>query len=495
MKKNKIIAVDQSTSATKAMLFSEDFQLVCRSNVPHKQYYPKTGWVEHDPLEIYDNVLIAIRDLFEKNQITQEDQYSLCITNQRETVVVWNKVTGNPVCNAVVWQDLRGDSICKDLVANGFSKSVKEKSGLIIDPYFSASGVKWILDNVEGARKAAEQGDLLMGTIDSWLIWKLTEGQVHATDHTNASRTLLFNIHKLAWDEDLLALFTIPASMLPKILPCDSVFGETTVNNLFHEPILIAGVIGDSHGALTGQMCFEEGLGKTTYGTGSSVMVNIGEKAASAPEGLVTSIGFSALGKVFYAFEGNIHSTGATVKWVKENLGLISSTDEIEALASSVSDNQGVYFVPAFSGLGAPWWQSSVKAAVFGLSFGVGKEHILRAVLESIAYQVNDLIRAMTQQAKISLKELRVDGGPTKNRLLMQFQADLLRVPVNCSNIEEASALGAVIMNGFARKVRTGFKEVSALRGETRSYAPVADEKSMTLVYEGWLKAVKQLIK
>lgn len=495
MKKNKIIAVDQSTSATKAMLFSEDFQLVCRSNVPHKQYYPKTGWVEHDPLEIYDNVLVAIRDLFEKNQITQEDQYSLCITNQRETVVVWNKVTGNPVCNAVVWQDLRGDSICKDLVANGFSKSVKEKSGLIIDPYFSASGVKWILDNVEGARKAAEQGDLLMGTIDSWLIWKLTEGQVHATDHTNASRTLLFNIHKLAWDEDLLALFTIPASMLPKILPCDSVFGETTVNNMFSEPILIAGVIGDSHGALTGQMCFEEGLGKTTYGTGSSVMVNIGEKAAPAPEGLVTSIGFSALGKVFYAFEGNIHSTGATVKWVKENLGLISSTDEIEALASSVSDNQGVYFVPAFSGLGAPWWQSSVKAAVFGLSFGVEKEHILRAVLESIAYQVNDLIRAMTQQAKISLKELRVDGGPTKNRFLMQFQADLLRVPVNCSNIEEASALGAVIMNGFARKVRTGFKEVSALRGETRSYAPVADEKSMTLVYEGWLKAVKQLIK
>jgi glycerol kinase len=495
MKKNKIIAVDQSTSATKAMLFSEDFQLVCRSNVPHKQYYPKTGWVEHDPLEIYDNVLVAIRDLFEKNQITQEDQYSLCITNQRETVVVWNKVTGNPVCNAVVWQDLRGDSICKNLVANGFSKSVKEKSGLIIDPYFSASGVKWILDNVEGARKAAEQGDLLMGTIDSWLIWKLTEGQVHATDHTNASRTLLFNIHKLAWDEDLLALFTIPASMLPKILPCDSVFGETTVNNLFHEPILIAGVIGDSHGALTGQMCFEEGLGKTTYGTGSSVMVNIGEKATPAPEGLVTSIGFSALGKVFYAFEGNIHSTGATVKWVKENLGLISSTDEIEALASSVSDNQGVYFVPAFSGLGAPWWQSSVKAAVFGLSFGVEKEHILRAVLESIAYQVNDLIRAMTQQAKISLKELRVDGGPTKNRFLMQFQADLLRVPVNCSNIEEASALGAVIMNGFARKVRTGFKEVSALRGETRLYAPVADEKSMTLVYEGWLKAVKQLIK
>ncbi|NLO02546.1 MAG: glycerol kinase GlpK [Bacteroidales bacterium] len=495
MKKNKIIAVDQSTSATKAMLFSEDFQLICRSNVPHKQYYPKTGWVEHDPLEIYDNVLIAIRDLFEKNQITQEDQYSLCITNQRETVVVWNKVTGNPVCNAVVWQDLRGDSICKDLVANGFSKSVKEKSGLIIDPYFSASGVKWILDNVEGARKAAEQGDLLMGTIDSWLIWKLTEGQVHATDHTNASRTLLFNIHKLAWDEDLLGLFTIPASMLPKILPCDSVFGETTVNNLFHQPILIAGVIGDSHGALTGQMCFEEGLGKTTYGTGSSVMVNIGEKAAPAPEGLVTSIGFSALGKVFYAFEGNIHSTGATVKWVKENLGLISSTDEIEALASSVSDNQGVYFVPAFSGLGAPWWQSSVKAAVFGLSFGVGKEHILRAVLESIAYQVNDLILAMTQKAKISLKELRVDGGPTKNRLLMQFQADLLRVPVNCSNIEEASALGAVIMNGFARKVRTGFKEVSELRGETRSYSPVADEKSMTLVYEGWLKAVKQLIK
>ncbi|HRX93982.1 MAG TPA: glycerol kinase GlpK [Chitinophagaceae bacterium] len=495
MKKNRIIAIDQSTSATKAMLFSEEYQLIGRSNVSHKQYYPRSGWVEHDPLEIYENVLTAIGDLFEKNPINQEDQYSLCITNQRETVVVWNKLTGNPIYNAIVWQDLRGDTICKDLVANGFSKLVKEKSGLIIDPYFAASGVKWILDNVDGARKSAEHGDLLLGTIDSWLIWKLSEGKVHATDHTNASRTLLFNIHKLTWDEDLLGLFTIPSSMLPQILPCDSVFGKTTVNNLFKQPILIAGVIGDSHGALTGQMCFEEGLGKTTYGTGSSVMVNIGEKAAPAPEGLVTSIGFSALGKVFYAFEGNIHSTGATVKWVKENLGLIASVDEIESLASSVTENQGVYFVPAFAGLGAPWWQSGVKAAVFGLSFGIRKEHILRAVLESIAYQVNDLIQAMTRQAMISLKELRVDGGPTKNKLLMQFQADLLRVPVNCSNIEEASALGAVIMNGFARKIRTGFDQVSALRGKTISYTPKADQKSMTLVYEGWLKAVQQLIK
>ena len=300
--KNSIITIDQSTSATKAMLFNEKCEMIRRINVSHQQYYPQVGWVEHDAEEIYQNVLKGVAELL-KGEMPDSTTYSLAITNQRETVVVWNRHTGKPVCNAVVWQCMRGTDFCNELKKRGYSEMVQAKSGLLIDPYFSASGVKWILDNVEGARKAADNGDLLMGTIDSWLIWNLTEGKRHVTDYTNASRTLLFNIHTLQWDDDLLKLFTIPESMMPEVLPCDAVFGETTIGGLFREPVAIAGVLGDSHGALTGQMCFEEGLGKTTYGTGSSVMVNIGGKAVPAPQGLVTSVGFAALGKVFYAFE------------------------------------------------------------------------------------------------------------------------------------------------------------------------------------------------
>jgi glycerol kinase len=493
--KNKIIAIDQSTSATKAMLFSEACELIRRVNISHQQYYPRPGWVEHDAEEIYRNVLTSITDLMKAEPANEPCTYSLAITNQRETVVVWNKNTGKPVYNAVVWQCLRGADICRELKDMGSTQMVREKSGLLIDPYFSASGVKWILDNVKGAREAAEQGELLMGTIDSWLIWNLTDGKNHVTDYTNASRTLLFNIHTLDWDDDLLYLFTIPRNMMPQPLSCDTVFGETTINGLFGTPITIAGVLGDSHGALTGQMCFEEGLGKATYGTGSSVMVNIGEKAVAAPEGLVTSIGFSALGKVFYAFEGNVHCTGATINWIEKKLEMIANPGEIEELASSVEDSNGVYFVPAFTGLGAPWWQPEAKAAIFGMTLGTGKAHILRAALESIAYQVKDLLDAITQQAGIALKELRVDGGPTKNKLLMQLQADLFRAPINCLDIEEASALGAVVMNGFARKIWNSFQEVSALRSCNNLIVPIADEKKMELCYRGWLEAVKQLMK
>ncbi|MDL2278354.1 glycerol kinase GlpK [Parabacteroides sp. OttesenSCG-928-G07] len=492
---HKIIAIDQSTSATKAMLFNEKCELLHRCNVDHQQYYPQAGWVEHDAEEIYQNVLLSVKKVTEKDGGTDGAAYSLCITNQRETAVVWNKNTGKPVYNAVVWQCMRGADICRDLRVQGYSKTVMDKSGLLIDPYFSASGVKWILDHVEDARESAEKGDLLMGTIDSWLIWNLTNGTVHATDYTNASRTLLFNIQTLDWDDDLLNLFTIPRSMMAQPLPCDSIFGETTIGGLFKTPIQIAGVLGDSHGALTGQMCFEEGLGKVTYGTGSSVMVNIGEKAATAPEGLVTSVGFSAFGKVYYAFEGNIHCTGATISWVEKKLEMISSPEEIELLASSLEDNDGVYFVPAFAGLGAPWWKSDVKAAIFGMTLGVGKAHLLRAALESIAYQVKDLISAMTNQASITLKELRVDGGPTKNNLLMQFQADLLRVPIDCLDIEEASALGAVVMNGIARKVWKNFQDISIFRDTNKPFIPKADDKKMDKAYNGWLNAVKQLIK
>lgn len=491
--KHSVIAIDQSTSATKIMLFGDKCEMIRRINIPHRQIYLQPGWVEHDAEEIYRNTVKGITELLGKEN-PNAAAYSLAITNQRETVVIWNKSTGKPIYNAVVWQCMRGQQFCNRLKELGYDQMVQEKTGLLIDPYFSASGAKWILDNVEGAREASEKGELLFGTIDSWLIWKLTGGKSHVTDYTNASRTLLMNIHSLKWDEDLLDLFTIPQNMMPKLLPCDSIFGETTVDGLFDAPISIAGVLGDSHGALAGQMCFEEGLGKATYGTGSSVMVNIGEKFASAPSGLVTSIGFSALGKLFYAFEGNIHCTGATIKWLQEKLQLIDSPNEAEKLATNIESNGGVYFVPAFAGLGAPWWQSDCKAIICGMTLGTGREHIVRAALESIAYQVTDLINTMTQQASIGLKEIRVDGGPTRNKFLMQFQANCLRVPVNCSDIEEASALGAVIMNGMARKVWKDFAEVESLRKSRCRIMPENNAMQMKELYEGWQKAVKQLI-
>ena len=437
---SRIITIAQSTSATKAMLFSEDCELLHRVNIEHQQFYPQIGWVEHDAEEIYKNTIEAIHCLLEQEEVSGKDiSYSLAITNQRGTVVVWNKRTGKPVYHAVVWQCQRGAAICKELKDKGYSGLVQQKTGLLIDPYFSASGAKWILDNVENARELAEKGDLLMGTIDSWQIWTLLE------------------------------LFMIPRNMMPKALPCDSVFGETTIEGLFKSPIPIAGVLGDSHGALTGQMCFEAGMGKVTYGTGSSVMVNIGEEAVTAPEGLVTSVGFSALGKVYYAFEGNIHCTGATIKWMVEKLGLVDSFNQIETLATSVKNNDGVYLVPAFTGLGAPWWKPDAKAAIWGMTLNAGKAHVLRAGLESIAYQVKDLIDMMTRQAGIELKALRVVEGPTRNQFLMQFQADMLQAVINRSEIEEASALGAVVMNGFARGKWNRFQEAAAMRTiETR---------------------------
>ena len=487
----KVIAIDQSTSATKALLFTEQGELLKQASVPHRQFYPQTGWVEHDAEEIYNNTIEAIKQVVEADA----SDYSLAITNQRETVVVWNKTTGKPIYHAVVWQCMRGADFCHKLKQEGYTAMVQEKSGLLIDPYFSASGVKWILDYVEGACESASKGELLMGTIDCWLIWKLTEGKVHATDTTNASRTLLFNIHTLSWDDDLLELFTIPCSMMPQVLPCDSVFGETKAEGVFSKPVQIAGVLGDSHGALAGQMCFAKGLGKATYGTGSSVMVNIGENVATAPAGLVTSVGFSALGKTFYSFEGNIHCTGATIKWMADELKLINSPAEIEQFATSVADNGGVYFVPAFAGLGAPWWNAEVKAMIYGLTLGTGKAYVCRAALESIAYQITDLVNAMTQQAGVELQELRVDGGPTKNRFLMQFQADLLRVKIVRSEVEDASAFGAFLMNGFARKKWSSFVDAKALWHPEGNIIPQDNRLEMIQRYTGWQKAVNQLIK
>jgi len=490
---NHIIAIDQSTSSTKALLFDEQCRVVARTNVDHQQYYPQTGWVEHDAEEIYRNTVEAIRQLLEvSGERGEVRDYSLAITNQRETAVVWNRQTGKPIARAVVWQDARGTERCQQLKAEGQTEMVQSKSGLLIDPNFSASGIQWLLDHIEGARQQAENGDLLLGTIDTWLIWKLTGGKVHATDYTNASRTMLFNIHTMQWDDDLLSLFNIPRSMMPELLPCDAIYGETTVEGLFSEPIAIAGVLGDSHGALVGQMCFTPGSGKVTYGTGSSVMVNIGEEPKPAPEGLVTSVGFSAFGKTYYGFEGNIYSTGATLKWIADQLQLVGHPSEMEALATSVADNGGVYIVPAFSGLGAPWWKSGVKGAVFGLTFAATKAHFLRAALESIAYQIKDLVDVMARATGGRLREIAADGGPTKNRFLMQFQADLLSTPVVCTEVDDASALGAVIMNGFARGLWKNFDEVSGFRKVTETYQPRPVDPRF---YDGWRQAIGQLTK
>ena len=491
----RIIAIDQSTSSTKALLFDEQCKVVARTHVDHKQYYPQTGWVEHDAEEIYHNMIESIRMLMSDVRCQKEDiTFSIALTNQRETAVVWNKKTGKPIANAVVWQDTRGAEFCRELRSKGKSRMVFEKSGLLIDPNFSASGVKWLLDNVEDARDAANRGELLMGTIDTWLVWKLTGGKTFATDTTNASRTMLFNIHTLQWDDDLLALFDIPRSMMPEVRACDAIYGETTCEGLFSTPIQIAGVLGDSHGALVGQMCFEKGSGKVTYGTGSSVMVNIGEEPKSAPEGLVTSVGFTALGKTYYGFEGNIYSTGATLKWICDQLQLIEKPSEMEALATSVADNGGVYVVPAFSGLGAPWWKSDVKGAVLGLTFATTKAHFLRAALESIAYQIKDLVDVMARATGGRLSEICADGGPTKNQFLMQFQATMLETPVVCTEVDDASALGAVIMNGFARGLWHGFEEVTGFRVVTEIYQPQENPERFSL-YQGWRNAVNQLIK
>lgn len=484
-----IIAIDQSTSATKALLFDDNCKLIKQVGEPHQQYYPQPGWVEHDPEEIYVKTIKAIQSLPLNGNY---DNLSVCITNQRETVVIWNRHTGRPIYNAVVWQCMRGQDICNDLRERGFGPMVKEKSGLLIDPYFAGSGAKWILDNVPGARQAANDGDLCFGTIDSWLIYKLTGGKVHATDYTNASRTMLFNVHTLDWDDELLDMLTIPRSMMPEPRPCDALYGETDCDGLLPHPVRIAGVLGDSHGALSGQMCFGEGYGKATYGTGSSVMVNIGEKYAQAPDGLVTSIGFSALGKTFYAFEGNIHCTGATLNWLRDQLRLIDGPQEVEGIATSIPDNGGVYFVPAFSGLGAPWWSTEAKAEITGMTLASTKAHVVRAALESIAYQVTDLIKAMTDKAGINLREIRVDGGPTKNGFLMQMQSDLLQTPVVRSEVEDASAYGAVVMNRFALKEWSTFADAEASWEAIGQLTPQHSAEEMSSAYNGWKRAVEK---
>lgn len=489
-KNNYILAIDQSTSASKIILFNKKAELVRRVSIPHQQFYPQPGFVEHDAEEIFTNVIEGMKQVVSESGVSPNDLAGIAITNQRETSLIWDKTSGKPIAHAVVWQCQRGTEYCDQLKAEGREEMVREKTGMIIDPYFSASKLRWILNNTKGAKEKAMKGDLLLGTMDSWLLWKLTGGKVHATDYSNACRTLLFNIKTLQWDEELLQLFDLPSSMFPELKYSDEIFGYTDTAVIFDQALPVAGLLGDSHAALFGQNCFLPGMAKATYGTGSSIMMNIGGTALAAPKGLVTSIGYGLDGKVDYVFEGNIHCTGDTINWLKNELQLINSASETEGLANSVDSTIGTYLVPAFVGLGAPYWDNSARASLTGMSRDTTRAHVVRAALESIAYQVKDLIDLMVKEEGIELKELRADGGPTRNNFLMQFQSDMLGREVVRSTIEEVSALGATFMAGLATGFWSSLEDIKTLYNSDRTFAPLMGPEENEKLYGGWKKAV-----
>ncbi|MEE4285207.1 MAG: glycerol kinase GlpK [Mariniphaga sp.] len=490
--KKYILAIDQSTSATKVMLFNRQAELIYRVTLPHQQHYPQPGFVEHDAEEIFFNTLKGMKQVVSETKTSVSEIAAIAITNQRETALIWDKTTGKPVANAVVWQCQRGAEFCNELKEKGFAKTIMEKTGLIIDPYFSASKLRWLMKNVEGLPGKAAQRELLLGTMDSWLLWKLTGGKVHATDYSNACRTMLFNIHKLKWDEELTRIFELNETMFPKVKYSDEIFGFTNPKVIFDEPLPISGLIGDSHGAFFGQQCFESGMGKATYGTGSSVMVNIGKNPLPPPNGLVTSIGFGFRKQIDYVFEGNIHCTGDTINWLKNELQLIHDASETEKLATSVDGNNGVYLVPAFVGLGAPYWENEARAVIVGMSRNATKAHIVRAALESIAYQVKDLVDLMSHSGEVKLTALSVDGGPTRNDFLMQFQSDMLQGKVKRSDIEEVSALGATFLAGLAFGFWKDLDDLKSLRKPDKTFQPKMKPEVVDKLYAGWKKAVAQ---
>ncbi|MBN1116856.1 MAG: glycerol kinase GlpK [Bacteroidales bacterium] len=487
-----ILAIDQSTSASKVILFDKSAGLVKRISIPHKQFYPQQGFVEHDGVEIFNNVVNGMKQVLKESSVTPDEIAGISITNQRETSIIWDKTTGKPVAKAAVWQCQRGTEYCDKLKAEGKEPMVREKTGMIIDPYFSASKLRWIINNTKGAKDKAQKGDLLLGTMDSWLLWKFTGGKVHATDYSNACRTLLFNIKTLTWDDELIKLFDLYPSMFPELKFSDEIFGETDTSVIFDKPIPVSGLLGDSHAALFGQNCFSPGMAKATYGTGSSIMMNIGNNAVEAPEGLVTSIGYGLKGKVDYVFEGNIHCTGDTINWLMNDLNLIDNAAETEDLAKSVDSTKGVYLVPAFVGLGAPYWDNSARASITGMGRDTTKAHVVRAALESIAYQVKDLIDLMVKEGGIELKELRVDGGPTRNNFLMQFQSDMLGRGVIRSTIEEVSALGSTFMAGLATGFWKDLEEIKTLYCSDRTFTAEMDSNENEGLYSGWKKAVER---
>lgn len=490
-KEGYIISIDQSTSSTKGLLYDTKGEICGEESISHKQYYPRPGWVEHDPEEIYFNTLSVIKNILKKSDVEPKKIFGLTITNQRETVVIWDKKTGKPVYNAIVWQCTRGKEICESLKQRGFEDEIRKKTGLLLDPYFSASKVKWVFDNIDFDRK-----DILIGTIDSWLIWKLTYGKIHATDFSNASRTLLLNIANLKWDEDILEIFGVPKTSLPEILPSNAIFGFTNCEGILNSEVPISGVIGDSQSALFGEGCFEEGMTKVTYGTGSSVAMNIGEELVLPPTGIVTSIGWKIDDRVIYIFEGNIHSTGATIKWLRDNLGIIQDMDEIERICFSLKDNEGVYIVPAFSGLGAPYWNSDAKGIITGLTFKTTRENVIRAGIESIAYQVRDLVEVFTRYSGKVIREIKADGGATKNKFLMQFQADILGIPVYKAFYEDMSSFGSFLMGGLGFGIFKDIEELAGLIKEKISevYFPQISSEEREIKYREWKNAVKKAL-
>ena len=494
MKAKYILTIDQSTSASKAILFDKKGGIYARENVEHKQIYPKPGWVEHDAQEIYENVCSAISRLKKKTGFVAKDILALSISNQRETVVVWDKYTGKPVYNAIVWQCARAQDWCERFSEKGYSDLVHQKTGLILSPYFSGAKLAWLFETEPELHKRAKDGELLVGTIDSWLVWKLSGGKVHASDHSNACRTQLFNIHTLDWDDELLELFDIPRSVLPEIKSAGDIFTYTDVEGILEEEIPISGVMGDSNGALFGQNCFDKGKSKITYGTGSSVMMNIGDKPIISAHGLLTSVAWKIDDKVSYVLDGNITCTGATIKWMVDDAKWIQSADETQDIALSVKDNGGVYFIPAFSGLGAPYWNGNVRARIVGISLGSKKEHLVRAGLEAIVYQIDDVIRIMEDESGLNLDEICVDGGPTNNDFLMQFQADIVNAVVVRSKIEEFSAIGTAYMAGLSLGFWASLEEIASLRRFDRSFTSSMDECNRNKFRKGWKKAMNELL-
>ncbi len=486
-----ILAMDQGTTSSRTIIFDADGKAVGSLNKEFEQIYPKAGWVEHNPLDIWNSQMETVKTVLGKCGLKPDDIAAIGITNQRETTLVWDKSTGEPVYNAIVWQCRRTAPICDDLKAKGWTDKIRSKTGLVVDAYFSGTKVKWILDNVAGARDRAKRGELLFGNVDTWLIWNLTKGKVHVTDYSNASRTMLFNIHKLDWDEEILAGLDIPRSMLPAVKPSSFVYGQTDAA-VFGAAVPIAGIAGDQQAALFGQACYKPGMAKNTYGTGCFMLMNTGEKAVPSQNGLLTTIAWGIDGKVEYALEGSIFIAGAVIQWLRDELKIIDNAPQSEEYATKVEDTNGVYLVPAFVGLGAPYWDMYARGAIVGLTRGAKREHIIRAALEAIAYQTRDVLEAMQKDSGITLQALKVDGGAVKNDFLMQFQSDILGVPVDRPVVNETTALGAAYLAGLAVGYWKNKDEIAQKWAVDRNFQPKMANGQRTQLYQGWQKAVER---
>lgn len=489
--KKFIMSIDQGTTSTRAVLIDREGNIAASNQREFTQHFPRSGWVEHNANEIWSSVLSVVAGVMIENNITPADIDSIGITNQRETAVVWDKNTGLPIYNAIVWQSRQTADICFDLKEQGYEALFREKTGLVIDPYFSGTKIKWILDNVEGAMEKAENGDLLFGTVDSWIIWKFTEGAEHVTDYTNASRTLLYNIYELKWDEELLSILNIPKKMLPEVKSSSEIYGYTTKSHFFGYNIPIAGIAGDQQAALFGQTCFNEGDAKNTYGTGCFLLLNTGEEPTSSNNGLLTTIAVGINGKVNYALEGSIFVAGSAIQWLRDNLEFFSDSKVSEQYARQVDSSEGVYVVPAFTGLGAPYWDSEARGTMFGLSRGTTKAHISRATLEAVAYQTKDVLDAMQLDAGIEIDRLRVDGGASSNNFLMQFQSDMLQTKVERPAILESTALGAGYLAGLATGFFLSQEALQELSKTDSTFNPLMDNNKRDTLYRGWQSAVR----